>query len=88
MHVCVPQDLKELMKPLAKASTVLPASAVRTDPAILLTLGRFIPKLLSVPITDTLQIMKPFSEVRLTECTLYGPCPCKPYLLQTLPGVL
>eukprot|EP00238_Polyblepharides_amylifera_P011578 CAMPEP_0196581954 /NCGR_PEP_ID=MMETSP1081-20130531/36644_1 /TAXON_ID=36882 /ORGANISM="Pyramimonas amylifera, Strain CCMP720" /LENGTH=517 /DNA_ID=CAMNT_0041902375 /DNA_START=202 /DNA_END=1755 /DNA_ORIENTATION=+ len=55
--------IKELMKPIAAASTVLPAAAVRSDPAVLLTLGRYIPNLVKVPISDTLQLMKPFSEI-------------------------
>ena len=34
------------MKPLASASSALPPSAVRTDPAAAITLARFVPGLL------------------------------------------
>jgi hypothetical protein len=58
------QELKELMRPLAKAAVALPAAAIRFDPTVLLTLARFLPGLVTVPLSDTLKLMKPYSEVR------------------------
>ena len=53
--------LKELMKPLASASSALPPSAVRTDPAAAITLARFVPGLLrAAPALP--QIMAPYSK--------------------------
>ena len=53
--------LKELMKPLAKASSALPPSAVRTDPGALITLARFLPGLLAAaPVLP--EIMAPYSK--------------------------
>lgn len=56
--------LKQLMRPLARASTAVPSAAVRTDAAALFTLGRFLPKLiLGAPLETVQQIMQPYSEV-------------------------
>jgi len=52
------------MRPLAKAAVALPAAAIRFDPTVLLTLARFLPGLVTVPLSDTLKLMKPYSEVR------------------------
>jgi|TARA_B110000238_G_scaffold163362_1_gene177912 phytoene dehydrogenase-like protein len=53
--------LKELMKPLAKASSALPPSAVRTDLGAVVTLARFVPGLLAAaPVLP--EIMAPYSK--------------------------
>ena len=53
--------LKELMKPLAAASSALPPSAVRTDAGAMVTLARFVPGLLAAaPVLP--QIMAPYSK--------------------------
>ena len=52
--------LKELMKPLAKASAALPPAAVRTDPFAAVTLARFVPGLLRAA-PDLPTIMAPYS---------------------------
>ena len=53
--------LKELMKPLAAASSALPPSAVRTDPAAAITLARFVPGLLRAA-PQLPEIMAPYSK--------------------------
>ena len=53
--------LKELMKPLAAASSALPPSAVRTDPAAAVTLARFVPGLLKAA-PELPKIMAPYSK--------------------------
>lgn len=56
--------LKQLMRPLARASTAVPSAAVRTDAAALLTLGRFLPRLLlGAPLDTIQQLVQPYSEV-------------------------
>lgn len=55
--------LKQLMRPFASASTAVPSAAVRTDPAALLTLARFLPKLLLSPPGTVQQLMQPYSKV-------------------------
>ena len=53
--------LKELMKPLAAASSALPPSAVRTDAGAMVTLARLVPGLLAAaPVLP--QIMAPYSK--------------------------
>ena len=43
------QELQRVMKPLAKAATLLPPAAFRADPLVALTaFGRYIPYLLQV----------------------------------------
>lgn len=61
------KDLKQFMKPLAKASTSLPSIAVRSDPAALITLSRFFPKIFSNPLNVTMQLMRPYSEVTVDQ---------------------
>lgn len=54
--------LREKMQPLAKAAMCLPVLAVRNDPAALITLGRFLPRVLeSLPALPALA--KPYSTV-------------------------
>ena len=44
------QELQRVMKPLAKAATLLPPAAFRGDPLVALTaFARYIPHLLQVP---------------------------------------
>mmetsp|Transcript_40031 Transcript_40031/g.128040 ORF Transcript_40031/g.128040 Transcript_40031/m.128040 type:complete len:467 (-) Transcript_40031:87-1487(-) len=58
------KDLKELMKPLAGAATIIPSAAIRTDPWVLVTLARYLPKLLKPEILKSLpDLMKPYSEI-------------------------
>ena len=42
------QDLQRVMEPLAKAAAVLPPAALRADPAVAVTIARYLPRLLQV----------------------------------------
>lgn len=56
-------DLRKKMEPLARAAMALPVPAVRTDPAVLITMGRFLPKLLSTLPEAGKWLSRPYSEV-------------------------
>ena len=55
--------LKEFMRPLATAATAVPPIAVRSDAGILLTLGRYIPRLLKVDPKLAPKLLGPFSDL-------------------------
>ncbi len=42
------QELQRVMKPLAAAATALPPAALRADPAVAVTIARYLPQLLQV----------------------------------------
>eukprot|EP01023_Acetabularia_acetabulum_P064585 TRINITY_DN8388_c0_g1_i2.p1 TRINITY_DN8388_c0_g1~~TRINITY_DN8388_c0_g1_i2.p1 ORF type:complete len:558 (+),score=98.33 TRINITY_DN8388_c0_g1_i2:101-1774(+) len=55
-------NLQEVMIPLRKAATVLPAVAIRYDPAVLLTLSKYLPAILTSGANPS-QLLGPFSKV-------------------------
>ncbi|GBF96586.1 carotene isomerase [Raphidocelis subcapitata] len=55
--------LQEVMKPLARAATLLPPVAIRFDPGVVVSaLGRYLPQLLSGG-ADALKLTGPFSKI-------------------------
>ena len=56
-------ELGEMMRPLAQAATAISPASVRSDIGAVVTLGRLLPKLLSVPLSASKSLMQPFSDV-------------------------
>jgi len=56
------RELEEKMKPLAGAAVSLPAAALRPDPAVVFTAGRFLPQLWPY-LLATKDLLSPFSHV-------------------------
>ena len=57
------RDLGEMMRPLAQAATAISPASVRSDLGAVVTLGRLLPRLLSVPLSASKALMQPFSKV-------------------------
>jgi len=55
--------LKDFMRPLATAATAVPPIAVRSDAGVLLTLGRYLPRLLKVDPVLAPKLLGPFSDL-------------------------
>ncbi len=56
------RDLQTVMKPLADAATAMPPAAVRLDPGVLLTAGRYAPRLLP-HLFDTAKLTGAFAPI-------------------------
>merc|ERR1719311_647777 len=52
-----------MMRPLARAATAISPASVRSDLGAVVTLGRLLPRLLSVPLSATKALMQPYSAV-------------------------
>lgn len=56
------RELEDKMEPLARAAMALPAAALRPDPAVVFTAGRFLPQLLPF-LPATKDMLSPFSGI-------------------------
>ncbi len=56
------RELENKMEPLARAAMALPAAALRPDPAVIFTAGRFLPQLLPY-LPATANLLAPFSKI-------------------------
>ncbi|KAG0568596.1 hypothetical protein KC19_6G031900 [Ceratodon purpureus] len=56
------RELEEKMEPLAMAAMALPAAALRPDPGVVFTVGRFLPKILPY-LPATKDLLAPFSDI-------------------------
>jgi len=65
------RELEDRMEPLARAAMALPAAALRPDPAVVFTAGRFLPQLWPY-LPATKDLLSPFSnlvnQVNLSTC--------------------
>lgn len=68
------RELEDMMEPLARAAMALPAAALRPDPAVVFTAGRFLPQLLPY-LPATKDLLSPFSNI-VNQVTQFSPqCP-------------
>lgn len=56
------RELEKKMEPLGRAAMALPAAALRSDPGVVFTAGRFLPQLLPC-LPATRDLLTPFSSI-------------------------
>lgn len=66
------RELEVKMEPLARAAMALPAAALRPDPAVVFTAGRFLPQILPY-LPATTNLLAPFSNIvnQVSSCVAF-----------------